>query len=45
LTELETALQTEPSYLEQFVPSSIKITLVEGEKKTQSLRIGGGVGT
>jgi protocatechuate 3,4-dioxygenase beta subunit len=41
LTELETTLQTEPSYLEQFVPSSIKITLGEGEKKTQSLKIGG----
>jgi hypothetical protein len=41
LSELDTALQTEPSYLEQFVPSSIKITLGEGEKKVQSLRIGG----
>jgi hypothetical protein len=41
LTELDTSLQTEPSYLEQFVSSSIKITLGEGEKKTQSLRIGG----
>jgi len=39
LTELETTLQTEPSYLEQFVSSSHKITLGEGEKKRQDLAI------
>jgi protocatechuate 3,4-dioxygenase beta subunit len=41
LTELDTALQFEPEYLEQLVPASIKITLGEGEKKKQDLRIGG----
>lgn len=40
LTELDTSLQFEPEYLEQFVPSAIKITLGEGEKKKQDLRIG-----
>jgi hypothetical protein len=41
LTELDTTLQNEPSYLEQFVSASTRITLGEGEKKTQNLRIGG----
>jgi hypothetical protein len=41
LTELDIALQFEPEYLEQLVPASIKITLGEGEKKKQDLRIGG----
>jgi hypothetical protein len=40
LTELDTMLQFEPEYLEQLIPASIKITLAEGEKKTQNLRIG-----
>ena len=32
----------EPSFLEQLIPSSIRITLGEGEKKAQDLRLGGG---
>ena len=41
LTELDTALQTDPAYLDQLVQASIKITIGEGEKKTANLRIGG----
>lgn len=41
LTEIETAVQYEPEYLQQFVPTSLKITLTEGEKKVQPLLIGG----
>jgi uncharacterized protein (DUF2141 family) len=33
----------DPSFLEQLVPASIKLTLGEGEKKTQDLRISGGL--
>ena len=33
----------DPSFLEQLVPASIKLTLAEGEKKTQDLRISGGL--
>jgi uncharacterized protein (DUF2141 family) len=33
----------DPSFLEQLVPASIKVTLAEGEKKTQDLRISGGL--
>jgi hypothetical protein len=40
LSELETVIQTEPAYLEQLVAASVKLTLGEGEKKTQNLRIG-----
>ncbi|HEX5071049.1 MAG TPA: carboxypeptidase-like regulatory domain-containing protein [Vicinamibacterales bacterium] len=39
LTELDTALQTDPTYLEQLIPASFKITLGEGEKKRQDLAI------
>ena len=39
LTELDVSLQFEPSYLEQFVASSIKLTLAEGEKKRQDLQV------
>jgi len=39
LTEIEDALLFEASYLEQFVASSIKITLGEGEKKRQDLQV------
>jgi uncharacterized protein (DUF2141 family) len=31
----------DPAFLEQLVPASIKITIGEGERKTQDLRIGG----
>jgi len=41
LTELDTGLQYEAEYLLPFIPSAIKITLGEGEKKKQDLRIGG----
>ncbi len=41
LTEVDMELRFESSYLEQLLPSSIKITLTEGEKKKQDLRIGG----
>ena len=40
LTELDTMLQFQPEYLEQLVTASIKITLADGEKKAQDLRIG-----
>jgi hypothetical protein len=42
LTELEVAQQSEPSFLDQVIPGAIKITLADGETKTQNLRIGGG---
>ncbi len=41
LTEFDAGLQFEAEYLEQFIPSAIKLTLGEGEKKKQDLRIGG----
>jgi len=34
---------TDPLFLEQLVGASVKITLAEGEKKTQDLRISGGL--
>lgn len=40
LTELDTTLQFDAEYLEQFVSSSVKITLGDGEKKKQDLRVG-----
>jgi len=40
LTELDLTLINEPSYLERLISSSLKITLAEGEKKQQDLRIG-----
>ena len=41
LTEIDTTLQYEPTYLEELVPASIKLSLGEGEKKIQHLRAGG----
>jgi hypothetical protein len=41
LTELDRAQQYEPTYLELLAPSAFKITLADGEKKTQSFRVGG----
>ena len=41
LTELEVAQQSEPSFLDQVIPHAIKITLADGETRTQNLRIGG----
>jgi hypothetical protein len=39
LTEVDPEQQYDPAYLEQFVPASIKITIADGEKKIQDLRI------
>jgi hypothetical protein len=41
LTLLDRSQQYDASFLEQLVAASIKITLGEGETKTQSLRVGG----
>lgn len=41
LTELEPNDQFDPAFLDQLVPSAIKITLAEGDKKVQNLRIAG----
>ena len=40
VTEFETALQFDPTYLEQFVPAAIRITIGEGEKRVQDLKVG-----
>jgi protocatechuate 3,4-dioxygenase beta subunit len=40
LTELDPMLINEPIYLEQLVPSAVKLTLAEGEKKKQDLQVG-----
>ena len=32
----------DPAFLEPLVPVSFKITIADGEKKTQDLRLGGG---
>jgi hypothetical protein len=40
LTEIDTDQQYDADYLEQFVPASIRVTLVDGERRTQVLRIG-----
>jgi hypothetical protein len=39
LTELDTMLRFQPEYLEQLIGASIKITLADGEKKIQNLRL------
>jgi hypothetical protein len=42
LTEIDPARQaSDPSYFEELVPASIKITLGDGEKRRQDLRAGG----
>jgi hypothetical protein len=41
LTEYEPAQLNDPAFLEQLVPASVRITLADGEKRTQDLRIGG----
>jgi hypothetical protein len=33
----------DPAFLEQIVAASVKVTLAEGERKTQDLRIAGGL--
>ena len=42
LTDLEQADLADPSFLEQLAAASIKITLAEGEKKKQDLKLSGG---
>ena len=42
LTEFEPSDMYDASFLEQLIPASFKITLAEGEKKTQDLRLAGG---
>jgi protocatechuate 3,4-dioxygenase beta subunit len=42
VTDLEPADLYDPSFLEQLVPSGIRITLADGDKKVQNLRIAGG---
>jgi protocatechuate 3,4-dioxygenase beta subunit len=39
LTEIDTDLKFDSIYLEQLVPSAIKLTLAEGEKRRQDLQI------
>jgi hypothetical protein len=39
--DLEAALLSDPGYLEQLQPVAFKITLGEGEKRKQDLRVGG----
>ena len=39
LTEIDYEQQYDPAYLEQFISASIKITIGDGEKKRQDLRI------
>ncbi len=41
LTDLEPADLYDPAFLEQLVPAAIRLTLAEGDKKTQNLRIAG----
>jgi len=42
LNDLEPADLYDPAFLEQLIPAAIKITLAEGDKKVQNLRIAGG---
>ena len=42
LTDLDQADLADPSFLDQLAGVSIKITLAEGEKKTQDLKLSGG---
>jgi hypothetical protein len=43
LTELDTGLQYEGEYLQQFIPSAVKISIGEGEKKTPFALLSRGV--
>jgi hypothetical protein len=42
LTDFSPVDTYSPSFLDQLVPSSIKVTLVEGQKTTQDLKLAGG---
>ena len=41
VTEFEYPDLSDPSFLEQFTAGAFKITLAEGEKKVQDIRMGG----
>jgi uncharacterized protein (DUF2141 family) len=41
MTDIDQDEWQDPAFLERLVPSSIRITIAEGEKKIQDLRIGG----
>jgi hypothetical protein len=42
LTDLDPSDLYDPAFLDQLAPASFKITLADGEKKTQNLKLGGG---
>jgi hypothetical protein len=42
LTDMESADLSDPTFLEQVAAASLKITLAEGEKKTQNVKLAGG---
>ena len=42
ITDLDQADLADPAFLEQLAAASIKITLAEGEKKKQDLKLSGG---
>jgi hypothetical protein len=42
VTAVDRTEQYDPTFLDQLVPVSFKITIADGEKKTQDLRLGGG---
>jgi hypothetical protein len=42
LADIDARQLADPSVLESLIPASIKVTLAEGEKKRQDLRLGGG---
>jgi hypothetical protein len=42
VTDVDADEWQRPAFLEQLAPASIKITLGEGEKRVQDLRLGGG---
>jgi hypothetical protein len=39
-TAIDTTLQYDPSYLQQFVPASLKVLLSDGEARTLDLQVG-----
>jgi hypothetical protein len=42
VTDVEPGQWFDPAYLQQLMPSAIRFTIGEGEKKVQDLRLGGG---
>jgi hypothetical protein len=42
LTELDPALQSEPTFLQELIPASIRIKLADGQAIRQDLRVGSG---